>query len=205
VSNLVETICWFDHEGGPLILLPRETLPFWEGSDPPSGGRVVEAVSRWDNQKEATDYDRAGDVMAWAEVLTVGENSWGMVLPEDAGGIALLTLEENLNTFAIIQSHLFDTDTLLGYRSAFAEAVQDSENWTTLHDNLLILEGDLLLMHTASRGDEIREVAWNRAAQIGNGQVLRAPVGSYSLDQYLVSESDENAAGPIFTRFQRIR
>ncbi len=54
---------WFEHDGGPLILLPREALSFWEGIEPPSGGRVVEAAARWENQEIATDYDRAGDVL----------------------------------------------------------------------------------------------------------------------------------------------
>ncbi len=201
---MIEAVCWFDNDRGPLILLPREALPFWEGNAPPSDGRAIEAVSRWDDQEAATDYDRACDVMAWAEVLPVGPESWGLVVPEDAGGIAWLTPDAltAADSFALVQSLLIDTEALAVYRSLLSAAALDREGWTPLHDTLSVREGDLLLMHAASHGNEIREVPWNRPAQIGHAQVLRVPTGSYTLDQYILPDSESNGSGPIFTRFQ---
>jgi hypothetical protein len=141
--------------------------------------------------------------MAWAEVLPVGRDSWGLVLPEDAGGIAWLAPDDAPNTFALVQSVLLDPDALSLHRYGFEEAVQDQGGWTALHDNLFIRNDDLLLMPAASRGDEVREVAWNRAAQIDTAQVIRVPTGFYSLDQYTLPGSEENEPGAIVTRFQR--
>lgn len=185
-----------------MILLPREALPFWEGNDPPSDGRVIEAVSRWDDQEAATDFDRACDVMAWAEVLPVGTDSWGLVLPEDAGGIAWLTVDDVTDTFAIVQGVSFETDTQASYQSAWSEAIEDPAGWTPLQGHLTVRNGDLLLMPTATRGDEVREVAWNRIAQVGSAQLVQVPGGTYSLDQYILPDRDDKTAGAIFTRLQ---
>ena len=55
--------------------MPVEVMPYWEGCDLPTNGRIVEARARWNNQKLATDYDRAGDAWdsACGEVFSVGE------------------------------------------------------------------------------------------------------------------------------------
>lgn len=52
---------WVQTNGGPFVLLPFEHRAKWEGADPPSKGRVVEAKFRWDGQAIATDYDEACD------------------------------------------------------------------------------------------------------------------------------------------------
>jgi hypothetical protein len=184
-----------------LILLPREALPFWEGNDPPSAGRVIEAVSRWEDQEIATDYDRACDVMAWAEVLPVGTDSWGLVIPEDAGGISWLAQAALLDTYVLVQSLLLDAEAKSAYYRLFSQATEDPAGWTSLYGSLPIRGGDLLLMPAASRGDEVREVAWDRLAQIGTAQALRVPAGLYALDQYTLPDGEDEAAGAIFTRF----
>lgn len=58
--------------GGPLIVLAKGTAPSWEGTDPPSGKRVVKATFRWDPDVGPTDYDRACDVDGM-EVVPVGK------------------------------------------------------------------------------------------------------------------------------------
>lgn len=74
--------------GGPLILLSRELVPSWEGCDPPSAGRVVEADFRWNKESDpATDYDRACDVEGYLGLIGVGWG-YGLVLgdePEKTG------------------------------------------------------------------------------------------------------------------------
>jgi hypothetical protein len=42
-----------------MIVLPESLLSAWEGNDPPSGGRQVEATFRCGPDGPATDYDRA--------------------------------------------------------------------------------------------------------------------------------------------------
>lgn len=53
---------WVDTNSGPYIVLAWEHRAAWEGTDPPTGGRVVRAEFRWDGPgKAATDYDEACD------------------------------------------------------------------------------------------------------------------------------------------------
>jgi len=65
---------WVTCNGGPHLLIPEELGALWEGSDAPSGGRVVNARFRWsaDPGAVATDYDAACDVNELVGVIPVG-------------------------------------------------------------------------------------------------------------------------------------
>src|SRR6185295_11862206 len=66
--------------GGPILVLPKNLVRFWEGCHEPSGGRVVEAIFRADpDGGPATDYDRACDVAGYLGVIPVGTGT-GLVL-----------------------------------------------------------------------------------------------------------------------------
>lgn len=68
------TLVWIASEGGPLLLLAREYLQYWEGTEPPTGGRTIEARFRWSGQPDApaTDYDRACDIDDYLGLVNVG-------------------------------------------------------------------------------------------------------------------------------------
>lgn len=66
------TLAWANSNGGPLILLPENLLEYWEGANPPTGGRQVEAKFRWDPHGPATDYDKACDISNDLGLLEVG-------------------------------------------------------------------------------------------------------------------------------------
>jgi hypothetical protein len=69
-----ESLKWVSSEGAPLLLLSRHHLKKWEGTDVPSGGRVVEAIFRWDGPgSPATDYDCACDVDGYVGIIPVGQ------------------------------------------------------------------------------------------------------------------------------------
>lgn len=74
---------WLESATGPLILLPEPLLPYWDGADEPSGGRVVFAppatAEDADADRPATDYDRACGVRDLAALLDVGPGV-GLVL-----------------------------------------------------------------------------------------------------------------------------
>ena len=91
----------FGNDGGPLLVLPGEALAYWEGAEPPSGGRVVTANTRWDDQEIATDYDRACDVGEYSELLQVGP-SWGVVLGQADFTCDLWLRLSNLDTFLLL-------------------------------------------------------------------------------------------------------
>lgn len=64
---------WLESNGGPLLLVPGEQLPSWEGTEPPSDGRQIDAQFRWNGEDApASDYDRACDINGWLGLLDVG-------------------------------------------------------------------------------------------------------------------------------------
>ena len=74
---------WMQSNGGPLLLVPGEHLPSWEGTEPPADGRQIEAEFRWNGQDApATDYDRACDVQGWLGLLDIGAGQ-GLVLGDE--------------------------------------------------------------------------------------------------------------------------
>jgi hypothetical protein len=73
---------WIDSLGGPLLLIPGRLLNHWEGSDPPTGGRIIEAKFRADPSGPATDYDRACDVKEYLGLIDVGPGV-GLVLGDE--------------------------------------------------------------------------------------------------------------------------
>lgn len=66
---------WVGNDGGPFLLIPKKHLQAWEGTYPPSNGRVVEAQFRYDPTIPATDYDRACDIEAYLGLLEVGRGT----------------------------------------------------------------------------------------------------------------------------------
>src|SRR5438270_663817 len=73
-------LTWMDTELGPLLLVPGEHLSSWEGIDPPSAGRHVEAKFRsHDPNDPATDYDRACDIKDYLGLIEIGAGK-GLVL-----------------------------------------------------------------------------------------------------------------------------
>src|SRR5688572_8042554 len=72
---------WVSCDGGPHLLLPTELVDAWEGTQPPSDGRVVSARFRYsmDPRATATDYDLACDVEGVLALIPVGAGQ-GLVL-----------------------------------------------------------------------------------------------------------------------------
>src|SRR3954447_25257107 len=75
---------WFANDGGPLLVLPVELLPYWEGADEPADGHIIQTpLDDQLGELAGTDYARAcasGSVIA---MIAVGPGH-GIVL--GAGG-----------------------------------------------------------------------------------------------------------------------
>jgi hypothetical protein len=56
----------------PLLLVAKDHLRAWEGSDVPAECRRIQAQFRWNPDGPATDYDRACDVDDYVGVIDVG-------------------------------------------------------------------------------------------------------------------------------------
>jgi hypothetical protein len=189
----------FANDGGPLIVLPREAASFWEGSAPPSNGRVIEARFRWNDDAFATDYDRACDVEEWAAILEVGL-SWGLVLggEDTADGWLQPNAPDTLALVRTAWSDLLSDEEIPKLYEALAE-----QRWKRLHSGLLITHGDLLLMHAASTGSEVREKEADNPSlvTIGDAMPYHARPGLYSVDLCEVIEPE--IIDCVFIRFSR--
>jgi hypothetical protein len=74
---------WIASEGGPLLLLPADLLPLWEGVAPPAAERVIVATFRaLGPEASATDYERACDVADALGLLDIGPGQ-GLVLGDE--------------------------------------------------------------------------------------------------------------------------
>ena len=124
----------FANDGGPLLLLPRSPAAFWEGSEVPSAGRVVSAVTRT-VQTVATDYDRACDVDDGAALLHAG-TGWVIALNSEVAGAAWIPLGNKPAVAAVVGAGGGGDASLADIYASLAAG-----EWTTLMDALEIGEG----------------------------------------------------------------
>lgn len=181
-------------------MLPRNPPPIWEGGDAPSGGRAVHADFSY-NEGMTTDYDRACDVRASAQVLEAGDG-WVLVL----GGVvekAAWYKPAGSAEFAVISveyMHDTSTDTLANLYNA-----QPPQEWRVLAPALEIGPGGLMLMHAAGRPGEEDERPNDGPGPsfIGDAITFPATAGRYRVDvsEIMVSggPSEERAALVRFT------
>ena len=190
---------WFVNDGGPLLVLPREALPFWEGSEPPSGERVVEAKFRW-GYDIATDYDRACDVEEWVAPIDVGP-SRGIVLGGEETNAAWLNPPQ-AEAFLIVRLIYADDDSEAKIPGLYEG--QRDEDWVRMGAILEAEHGDLVLFHAASAGLEVEEKpgSSDRIIVIGDAIPFPAGSGSYTVDTCEVVLPEE--AHYIFHRFVRV-
>jgi Immunity protein 21 len=176
----------FWNDGGPLIIVPQAAVPVWEGTDPPTGGRVVDARSRWSGAAIASDYDRACDIdPESACALDVGRD-WAVVLGTVAARSAQWLPGADGRTFFAVGIEAADNtapERLLALAS-------ESGEWRVLLERAAVGADGLLLAHAASRLTEVQELsAMMRASEgeaagavIGDGLRYPAFSGVYSVN-----------------------
>lgn len=139
-------------DGGPLLLIPGRHLLEWEGSDPPTGGRVVQATFRCaDPDMPATDYDLACDVREYLGVIPVGAGT-ALVL----GGEPLPAWWAARPDGGILVRWIYGDDTL-STRDATRTVVEDIPEalWQPEEFDFTVPEGLLYLMDSAYPGREL--------------------------------------------------
>ena len=171
---------WFQNDGGPLLIIPEPAAPYWEGGDPPSNGRVVEATFRYDTQI-ATDYDRACDVNDWVGALEIGP-SWGVVLGNTTSASAAWLAGPRAEQFYAVGVDATDDDssaTLLTLATS-----QRNGAWRRVLTSAEVTARGLLLLHAASRGGEVQEQASDTpgTALIGDGIRHAVPPGRFAVE-----------------------
>lgn len=177
---------WFANDGGPLIVLPRELLAYWDGTDPPSDGRII--IPRNSGFDFAgTDYGRACDAEAegWATVLAVGPG-FGVVVgaQDDAQGVFWLRFAETPGAILIIPiAAEEDSDRLL-----VDEIRQLSdEDWLMVCAPLRVESNELVLLHAANSGPEVVDWQSGPWAAIGQSIPCHVDPGTYLVEERTIT------------------
>ncbi|HKP53023.1 MAG TPA: Imm21 family immunity protein [Chloroflexia bacterium] len=148
-----DKLSWIESDVGPLILLSREYLPYWEGIDAPSGGRVVQANFRW-NEKSApaTDYDRAVDISlnGYLGIIDVHKGK-GLVLGGEKMQTAWLATKSGKSRGMLVRCMYSDDDDAV--LQALAEIAVEA--WKQSGLVFDVGPEPLYLFGSANRGDEI--------------------------------------------------
>jgi hypothetical protein len=149
-----ELLGWHSGQCGPSIVMPTEVMSFWEGTEPPSGGRVVEATFRWDGQSIATDYDHACD--AEGTFIPVGSTT-AYVL---TGTQQLCAFESNdANQQLLLELWAWndeEPEEVLYRRATEYATALPAEQWKTLGE-MHCASGQVWAFHAAYPGVEVLE------------------------------------------------
>ena len=153
-------LTWLDIDGGPLLLLSEALLPFWEGSDPPSGGRTAEATFRWgDPDAVATDYDRACDVDDYLGLVDV-DGGKGLVLGDEPMSTAWFPRGDDEHEGMLVRWVYADNESSV--LSALSQVPDDI--WEPTRLTFPVASEPLHLFGAAYPGTEAREKSMLRLA-----------------------------------------
>lgn len=184
---------WITSNGDPLLLLADENLLDWEGTDPPSNGRVVDTDTRWDDfcnpGAPGTDYDRALDLDGEIiEILPVGAGH-GLIFPEKA---TTAWFPDEQGKGGIIYRLGPDDQDIPETISAFPEDVWEEEPFT-----FTFSAGPLHLFPSAFNG------SWHRG-EIGELYAWQWLVIDLASGTYRIETSSWEKTGYSVHRFTRL-
>ena len=182
----------FANDGGPLIVLPRELLDSWKGTD----GRPVRKDLPF-----GPDYVRACDAPHPAALLKVGPGLGLVIGSQDHVSAAQwLRLPESRGIVLVGWSYAED-----GYRSMVVDLLRGGRvTWHRIRRKMELLNGDLVLFHAASAGEEVRELHsfGDGCAAIGDGMPVRMERGTYAIESAEVGgDLDRDPIGCVACRW----
>ncbi len=189
---------WFLNDGGPLIVIPKEALAFWEGADEPAGGRVVEISTPSIMGGVATDYDRACNANWPAELLTIGP-SWGLAISAETTASAswLDVLEPDTRIVVCIMFANEDSDRWL--HEVYSHVPKT--DWLLNAEAAPVLSTELILMHAVSASEANLLHKDVERAVIGDAILESTPGTSVRIDSSVVDLPDEALLS--FHRFRK--
>lgn len=138
---------WIESGGGPLLLVPRDLIGFWEGARDVAPFREVAADSRWKDGGRATDYDRACDVGDLLGIIDVGPG-YAVVLGDEPLPTTWMPAEDGGGMLVRWVAADDDESALALALQGMAEA--EWESGPVFH----VSEESLVLFDSAIAGDE---------------------------------------------------
>lgn len=152
---MAKLLGWYGGQDGPTVLMPVEIVPLWEGADPPSNGRIVEAEVRYSGYQEACDYDRACDASdhECGEVFSFGSSA--VYVPSYPGQIVAFQSDDPTQQYIL---ELFAYDGVKADRNVLQRALQvvnssDPTPWQKLGE-IACPSGNVWAFHAADSGKE---------------------------------------------------
>jgi immunity protein 21 of polymorphic toxin system len=174
----------FANDGGPLIVLPRDLLPFWHGTD---GLPVSEDFPF------GPDYARACEADYPASLIDVGPAAGLVIGAQDIVFPARwLRLPEGE---PVLVGWEYGDD---GADTALVERLMGSDlDWACLPGSMALRSGDLVLLHAASSGRDLREPPFpgRDYAVVGDAIPAALDAGEYAID---VAVAEERSGYPAF-------
>ncbi|HVA45061.1 MAG TPA: Imm21 family immunity protein [Pirellulales bacterium] len=192
-----QSICgiWFVNDGGPLIVLPRELLGYWQGDTavPGRGGSSV-----------GSDYKRACEAVHPAALLTVGPGFGLVIGAQDHIGTANWLVLTDQPVAALVGWSYGDDDS----EAMVIELLRkEALPWRRLPCTIALSHGDVVLFHAASRGEELRELSSaDGYAVIGGCVPLRLDPGHYMLEVLEAGGNlDHDSFGCVICRWVHVQ
>jgi hypothetical protein len=155
---------FIDSNGGPLLMLEQDLLPYWGGID--NIGGVANPHRNRVPFEGPSDYDRAGEVKGWIAPLQVHDRA-GVVFWGNHLGLALVSQSEA--TFFAVRPY-YEIEDLQDH----IKFVKENPNCFTKDFETLISFGRAIVFDSAFPGLEI----------IGSRLVIDALPGIYEVSTY---------------------
>jgi hypothetical protein len=175
-----------------LIVLPRELLAYWRGTDGPPVRRDFPF---------GPDYARACEASYPADLLKVG-SGFGLVIgsQDHVGTANWLQLPERRGAALVGWNYADDVS-----MERVADLLRgDALPWRRFRRRMGLSNGDLILFHAASAGEEVRELDTfgEGYAVIGDGIPIRLGPGDYAIESVEVGgDLDRDSFGCVICRW----
>lgn len=180
------------NDGGPLIVLPRELLAAWSGSE----GEPTSQEFPF-----GPDYARACQADHPAALLQVG-SGFGLVVGAQEHLYPVHWIDLPAQEGVALVGWMYGDDDANFEVAALLE--QDGPGWRCLDPRIDLLGGELLLLHAADIGSDLDELETfgELQAMIADAIPIRLKPGAYKLEIMEVGgDLDEDSLGCLLCRW----
>jgi hypothetical protein len=160
----------FANDGGPMIVIPRELMPAWHGADWTPGA---------DTRFEPHD-PRSNTHYSWACACS----DWIAVLPFETGQVIVLNAGEQVENLRWLRLAREPRPLLIGWveddeQQTVLDALRshDDLDWEVLAADFHLQSDELVLMHGACTGTEVREMTESADGLVGIGEAIPCRLG----------------------------